>query len=440
MSLVDDDYYQRNRKLIADYLRSGSKGPKDGAHGMLGFELEHVVLRALPDGSSAPAEYEGSHGVAELLRRLRPHYDAPLLEGDRLVGLACPGETVTTEPSLQTEVSAGPHGSVTELAGEYRRWRSWVDPIVDELGLSLPELGYNPTAPTAELPLSPKFRYACMDRYLRAIGGYGPQMMRGSASLQISIDFSDERDAARKLRIANAIGPVMALMLDNAPIHEGGPRRYNLVRTRIWQDVDPARCGVVPGSLGQGFSFERYADWVLGVPAILVPDESSPGGWRYVGAQTFAAVYRDREMTRAEVEHALSMEWPDVRVKTYLEIRQADAVPAPYAFAYAALVKGLFYGEASLSVLEGELSQAGSEGGFVSAWDVTAAKDALILDEEGGYGARVYGRPVGAWADLLLRLAHQELDTDEERYLDPLDELVSSRETLAQRWLRVHDL
>ena len=79
MSLVDDDYYQRNRKLIADYLRSGSKGPKDGAHGMLGFELEHVVLRALPDGSSAPAEYEGPHGVAELLRRLRPHYDLSLI-------------------------------------------------------------------------------------------------------------------------------------------------------------------------------------------------------------------------------------------------------------------------------------------------------------------------------------------------------------------------
>ena len=440
MSVVDDGSYRRNRKLIADYLRSGSKGPRDGACGMLGFELEHVMLRASPEGSPAPAEYEGPQGVAELLRRLRPHYDASLLEGDQLVGLARPGETVTTEPSFQTEISAGPYGSVAELAREYRRWRSWVDPIVDELGLSLPELGYNPTAPAAELPLSPKFRYACMDRYLGAIGGYGPQMMRGSASLQISIDFADERDAIRKLRVANALGPILALMLDNAPVHEGRPRRYNLARTRIWQGVDPARCGVVPGSLGRDFSFERYADWVLGVPAILVPDESSPEGWRYVGGQTFAAVYRDREMTRAEVEHALSMEWPDVRVKTYLEIRQPDAVPAPYAFAYAALVKGLFYSEASLSALEGELSQAGSEGGFVSEWDVMAAKDALILDEKGGYGASVYDRPVGAWADLLLRLARQGLDTEEAAYLGPLDELVSSRETLAQRWLRAHGL
>lgn len=438
MSAVDDAYHQRNRRLIANYLRSGSKGSEDMAHGMLGFELEHVILRALPDGTYAPAEYEGPHGVAELLRRLRPHYDAPMLEGDDLVGLSRPGETVTTEPALQSEISAGPYGSVAELAHGYRRWRSWVDPIVGELGLSLPELGYNPEVPSTELPLSPKFRYACMNRYLGAISAYGPQMMRGSASLQISIDFSDERDAVRKLRIANAIGPITALMLDNTPVHEGRPRRYNLVRTRIWQGVDPARCGVVPGSLGEDFSFERYADWVLGVPAILVPDDSTPDGWRYVGEQTFAQTYRDREMTRAEIEHALSMEWPDVRVKTYLEIRQPDAVPAPYAFAYAALVKGLFYSETSLSALEDELSRAGLEGGFVSEWDVTAAKDALILDGDGGYGANVYGRPVGDWADLLLGRARQGLDADETSYLDPLDELVSSRETLAQRWLRAH--
>ncbi len=46
------------------------------------------------------------------------------------------------------------------------------------------------------------------------------------------------------------------------------------------------------------------------------------------------------------------MQFPDVRLKTYLEIRPADSMPIPYVIAYAALIKGLFYNEGNLRQLE----------------------------------------------------------------------------------------
>lgn len=57
-------------------------------------------------------------------------------------------------------------------------------------------------------------------------------------------------------------------------------------------------------------------------------------------------------MTQADVEHLLSMVWPDVHLKRFVEIRQADSMPVPQILGYAALIKGLFYHEDSLHQIE----------------------------------------------------------------------------------------
>lgn len=88
-------------------------------------------------------------------------------------------------------------------------------------------------------------------------------------------------------------------------------------------------------------------------------------------------------MTRKQVEHAVSMQFPDVRLKTYLEIRPADSMPIPYVIAYAALIKGLFYNEGNLQQLEALFAD-------VDADAFERAKDALM---ERGYNAHVYGAP-----------------------------------------------
>ncbi|MFR1638871.1 MAG: hypothetical protein ACLSVD_06610 [Eggerthellaceae bacterium] len=76
-------------------------------------------------------------------------------------------------------------------------------------------------------------------------------------------------------------------------------------------------------------------------------------------------------MTRAEVEHAVSMFFTDVRLKTYIEIRPADAMPIPYVIAYAALIKGLFYAPTSLDAMDGLFADVRRD-------DYLAAQDALM--------------------------------------------------------------
>ena len=111
----------------------------------------------------------------------------------------------------------------------------------------------------------------------------------------------------------------------------------------------------------------------------------------------------------------------DVRLKTYIEIRPADAMPIPYVIAYAALIKGLFYYAKNLDALEELFAQ-------VDEVAVDAAKKALM---EKGYEAEVYGHPVAELADKLMALTREGRAEDDRSYLEPLAQLVAQRVTLA---------
>ena len=51
------------------------------------------------------------------------------------------------------------------------------------------------------------------------------------------------------------------------------------------------------------------------------------------------------------IYHALSIVFPDVRLKKYIEVRMPDNVPYPYNFAAVALIKNMFYDEDILDFL-----------------------------------------------------------------------------------------
>ena len=412
------DFHKVNRDKLVAFFKSGEKFSQS-----MGFELEHIVVRR--DGS--PVAYSEPGGIRDVLLRLAPSYENASYEGENIVGMQRKGIAISTEPAGQIEISAGPFSSVCEIDRAYLNFRKELDPILDEFGLVTPMLGYHPTARARDLELIPKFRYDCMTDFLGKQAPEGICMMRGSASLQISIDFETETDAMRKLRIAQILGPILAFICDNSPVFEGEEAKENMVRTHIWDSMKHDRVGVVPGSLKRGYSYADYADYILSREAILVPGENEGEPWRYVGNATFDELYAHREMTQAELEHALSMVWPDVRLKNFLEIRPADAMPIEYCLAYVVLVRALFYSRRTLDVLETLLD-------WVDEGHVEAAKKSLMKH---GYGAEVYGRPVEFWADLLLVLASGSLRPGEAEYLEPIASMVKHRFTLAEVWPRL---
>lgn len=404
---------EQNIEAIVHFIEAGIKSPEH--QGGLGIELEHIVCHT----DLSPVGYSDKWGVAWLLEQLKSDYpDATYdSEGD-ILGVARKGAAITIEPAAQVELSAGPFNKLKDAEEVFTSFESQVNTLLNAHDEQLLPVGYHPSAEARTLELIPKQRYKFMNKYLSATDSCGPCMMRGSASTQISIDYTSTADCLRKMRLAYALVPILSLICDNSTVFEGKPRTHQLVRTYIWQHMDNDRCGLIPGALDEGFTLEDYAAYILDTPAILVPDGS--GGWRYTEA-TFGEEYATTPMTQDDVAHALSMFFPDVRLKTYVEIRPADSMPVPYVIAYAALIKGLFYNETSLSAIEK----------LFSTIDENAYEQAKAALMEHGYAATVYGKPAHALAKEVLNIAQAGLDEGDLTYLSPLADLINKGETLA---------
>lgn len=404
----------QNIKALVDYFKSGIKPPD--APGRLGVELEHIIT----DEHCNAVSYEGPQGVQSLLEELACDYDEELRdeEGD-LLGLSRPGAALSLEPAAQLELSAGPYEPIGLIRCDFEEFHRSLAARLSSRGQRAVIVGYQPVSKAADLALIPKDRYRFMDQHFAAIGPYGQFMMRGSASTQISIDYYSTEDCLRKLRLTTAASPLFALLCDNSAIFEGEPAPHRMMRTEIWRECDPARCGVVPGVLDPGFTLEDYAAYVLDTPAIYARDEN---GKLFATEQPFGELFAGTEMNQEDIEHALSLLFNDVRLKSYIEIRTADAMPVPFVAAYAALAKGLFYDEENLDILD-ELFKGVTEG------DVDAAKLALM---DQGYDAEVYGRPASELIDLLFERAYGALARNESSYLVPLRQMAAKRTTLAE--------
>ena len=224
----------------------------------------------------------------------------------------------------------------------------------------------------------------------------------------------------RKIRVASAIAPVLAAIADNSPVFEGAENHTPLRRMQLWREVDNLRCGAIPGVFDAGFGFERYADWIMHTPPIFVtrPAAATPAGpaLRAVFEQAADEAYQDAPLEDADIEHVISMFWPDVRLKHFVEVRPADCLPADCAIGYTALVKGIFYSEESLAAIERELGVKGD------IWPIRIAdlNNAIVSVQAFGMQGKVYGKTLESWEKLLFELAEGALEADEAACLGPL--------------------
>ena len=419
-------FEEQNRRTLIDYFVNSGKGTESKSE--LGLEVEHFVVRA-DDLQGVPySDPEGRldvHGILEYLSTFYPERSFTR-EGD-LIGLAGPTATVTLEPAAQVEVSIAPYSTVADVMHEYNAFRGRLDPFLAEHGCKIVSEGCHPRNKARELPLIPKQRYRFMDDYFAQIGTHGERMMRASTSTQVSIDYLDEADAVRKMRVAQALSVVLASLTDDATMMEGEPATARLTRFNLWRDVDDARCGSVPGLFEEGYGFSDYVDWVLRTCPIFITraaaDDPEGPSVRGMAGKTAEEAYADAPLTDEDIEHLLSMFWPDVRLKRFVEIRPADAMPAPLIAAYVALIKGLFYSEDSLCAVE---EAFGVKDGI---WplDDQSTNRALAEVRAQGDAALIYGRPLVDWEDFVLSLSRAALDEEERAYLEPLAERTEER-------------
>lgn len=401
---------QQQTACMVDYFRAGCK-PED-APLTLGLEVEHFLVHK--DG--APVTFEQ---VQAILHAMQRPGDTELQVDGLYMGYANKLFSVTLEPACQLEFSIAPKESIVDMMTIYKAARQQLRVVATPMGIRVYNQGYHPTRKVSELPLIPKMRYRIMDAWFRQTGKHGVHMMRATASTQLSIDYTSEQDFVRKYRVACLLAPLLALLTDNSPVYQGQPNKIFSVRTAIWNDVDPARCGALANLFAPDFGFEAYARAVLQAPLVVLRRN---GASQPSGAATAEQLYGP-ELRRDQIEHILSMFFFDARLKNYLELRVADSMPTLFMEAYAQLIKTVF---GSPVLLVGILQRYKG----VSLGDIQRAKMNVCAK---GYGAQVYGRPVAGELAWLLTMAKSRGVKQEGRErLEPLTKLVSAQVTIKE--------
>ena len=188
----------------------------------------------------------------------------------------------------------------------------------------------------------------------------------------------------------------------------------------MWRDVDNDRCGSVPGLFNEGYGFAQYTDWLLGTSPIFVTrpaaNDIQGSKLRWVGKTSAAEAYADAPMSESDIEHVLSMFWPDVRLKRFVEIRPADSLPAAQVAGYAALIKGIFYSDEAMDFLEEKLGVKNNQWPFNDE-TVNHMLEAIRLQ---GVQAVFAGYAISEWVSMLFETAKSHLSEKDQTFLEQL--------------------
>lgn len=426
---MNKDIEARNIAMLTDHFLNGCK---QNFVQKLGLEVEHFLIKK---DTGASVTYYEPHGVEWILRQLQSHFPSLEEHNGHLIGFYNRDYSISLEPAAQIEISIAPRDNLASIRQIYLSFRELMRPLLEQENYELVTVGYQPSSLVNDLPLIPKERYSFMDRYFQTVDTCGRNMMRGTASAQISVDYTSEQDFVQKMRCAYLLMPAIKLLTDNTAVFENKPWNGWLCRTAIWNHVDNARCGIVPGLFDPDFGFRKYASYIWNLPLIFLPQtDTRPYGTAsgkpmtsgdagapiYTGSSPVSELWQDRMFTPDDIDHVLSMAFPDVRLKNYIEIRGADSMPLPCLMAYLALIKGIFFHSSAVNAITDQFET-------IRAEDIRNSELSLMKN---GYNGMIFGIPAQEFIHKVLLLAESGLDSADQELLAPMQELCENRRTL----------
>lgn len=420
---------------LAEYLSAGCKPRDDWRIG-----TEHEKFGYCKD-TQTPLPYEGERSIRAILEGLRDRFDwAPVMEGDKLIGLEKDGANVSLEPGGQLELSGAPLVSIHETCDEVNAHLADVRAVADQIGVKFIGLGAAPIWTHDQMPMMPKGRYKLMTDYMGRVGTHGTQMMYRTCTVQVNLDFDSEPDMVKKLRVALALQPVATALFANSPFFEGKVNGFKSWRSRIWRDLDADRTGMLPFVFEDGFGFERYVEYALDVPMYFVYRDG-----KYIDAlgQSFRDFMKGtlpalpgETPTLSDWADHLTTIFPEARLKRFIEMRGADGGPWRRLCALPAFWVGLTYDQSALD----------------AAWDLAKnwdadTRDALrIAASKDGLQASVSGIDMLGLAREVLAISESGLKAraipgaggmipDETHFLNALKESVETGKAPADELL-----
>ena len=331
---------------LVEYIAGGCKPPEAWR---IGTEHEKFGFRI---NDLQPLPYEGADGIRAVLEGLGQFGWAPQRENDNVIAATYDSQAVTLEPGGQLELSGAQLETLHQTCDEVHSHLDQLREVAGALGIAFVGVGFNPKWRREDMPVMPKGRYDVMRRYMPTRGRLGLDMMLRTCTVQVNLDFADEADMVKKMRVGLALQPIATALFANSPFTEGRPNGYLSYRSQVWTDTDPDRTGDLPFVFDDGMGFERYTDHVLDVPMYFVYRD---GTYIDAAGQSFRDFLAGRlealpgEFPRlSDWEDHLTTVFPEVRLKRYIEMRGADGGPWRRLCALPALWTGLLYCESCL--------------------------------------------------------------------------------------------
>jgi glutamate--cysteine ligase len=393
-------------------------GEKPASEWKIGTEHEKIGLYAR---THAGVPFEGPNGIEAVLERVA-ELDGwtRIREAGHLVALEKGSASITLEPGGQLELSGAPLRTIHETCSEFNTHLSLMKRVSEPLGIVWLGLGINPIHGVGQIPQVPKQRYRLMRSYLPPRGSLALEMMHATATVQANFDFASEADMASKMRTALGVTPIVSAIFANSSLSEGKANGYISRRLHIWSHTDPDRTGLLPMAFEPGFGYRDYAEWALDVPMFFVLREGRYQEAEGISFRRFMTHgLRELRPTLDDWARHLTTLFPEVRLKRFIEVRGADAVPPGLTCSLPALWKGLLYEPGAREAAYRLVAHTSHEEREAARADV--ARRGLAASFAGRRVIELARELASISREGLARIAHKgRRDPDETDFLDPI--------------------
>ena len=328
----------------------------DKDHKGIGTEHEKFIFHCK---NKKRIEFDGEVSIQNLFKFLlskgwqKNEYNAY----NQLISLSKNGASVTLEPGCQLELSGKILKNVHQTCTETYEHLNELQEYAEQNNLCIIGMGFDPISDLDSINFIPKDRYKIMKNYMPKVGTRGLDMMTRTCTVQANFDYFDNEDLIKKFVVSNRIQPIVMSLFCNSPFKES--QKNNLLSNRIhtWQDTDGERCGIKTNFINRNFSIEEYVDYVLSVKNYFLKingkhvDTTQYSFLELLNKSTDDSNLNDYSLSITDWINHLSTIFTEVRLKSYMEVRGADAGKWEMICALPAFWTGILYDEENLETL-----------------------------------------------------------------------------------------
>ena len=304
-------------------------------------------------------EFDGEISIQDLFQFLvnKGWQNNEYNSSNQLISLTKNGANITLEPGCQLELSGKILKNVHQTCTETYEHLNELQEYAELKNLCIIGLGFDPVTKLEDINFIPKDRYKIMKNYMPQVGSRGLDMMARTCTVQANFDYFSEEDLIKKFVVANRIQPIVMAIFCNSPFRESKYNNYKSNRILTWQDTDEERCGIKKNFLSKNFTIEEYVDYVLSIKNYFLKINGKHiDTTQYSFLQLLQKLSNDEKvneynLTITDWINHLSTIFTEVRLKSYMEVRGADAGKWEMICALPAFWTGILYDEDNLNYL-----------------------------------------------------------------------------------------